>query len=187
MTVGSVPPSVGADFSLKPSDGSPATTPSQPSKRARASSGEGFFGEGEMDFAIVTARAMYSDFEEEGNSKEVLPGAKGMETEQGGAKVSYKDFLLGNGPSEEIPEGDELMSDESDGEDVEDDPDCLTIWIKKSIDARVRNRWKRAITFCVLGRSFPFAFIHRRTQKMWARIGGVKIGGHWKQFLSSDL
>ncbi|CAL1407999.1 unnamed protein product [Linum trigynum] len=68
------------------------------------------------------------------------------------------------------------MSNESNGEGIDDDPECPMIRIKKSTDARVRSRWKRAITFRVLGKSFPFAFIHRRIQKMWARTGGIKIG-----------
>ncbi|CAL1355185.1 unnamed protein product [Linum trigynum] len=94
---------------------------------------------------------------------------------EGRMKVSYKDSFLGNEPPAEILQDDELMSGELEGEDVEDDPECPTIRIKKSKHARVRNRWKRDITFRVLGRTFPFAFIDRRVQKMWARTGGSKL------------
>ncbi|CAL1356634.1 unnamed protein product [Linum trigynum] len=147
MTVGGEPPPVEDDFCLKPPDGSPATTPSQPSKRARASSSAGFSGEGGMDFAVVTAIATKEDATQMdtnlkmGNQSE----AKDMETESGGPKASYKDSFLGNSPPDSIPEGDELMSDESDGEETEDDPDCPTIRIKKSTDARVRNRWNEPL------------------------------------------
>ncbi|CAL1392335.1 unnamed protein product [Linum trigynum] len=102
-------------------------------------------------------------------------------------KISYKDSFLGNGPSIDIPDGDELMSDESEDESTEDDPDCPTIRIKKSIDARIRNRWRRAITFCVLEKSLPFAFVHRRIQKMWARTGGVRIGDIGNGFFQASF
>ncbi|CAL1397560.1 unnamed protein product [Linum trigynum] len=87
------------------------------------------------------------------------------------------------------------MSDESEDESTEDDPDCPTIRIKKSTDARIkkstdariRNRWRRAITFCVLGKSLAFAFVHRRIQKMWARTGGVRIGDIGKGFFQASF
>ncbi|CAL1366078.1 unnamed protein product [Linum trigynum] len=192
MTVGSKPPSVEADHCLKPPDGLPATTPSQPSKRARASGGDGFLEEDGMDFAIVTARGTDEEnLQEEVNFNAGNKESKPMETDSGGIKLSYKDSFLGNGPPEEIPEGEDLMSDESEGEEAEDDPDCPTIRLKKSTDARIRNRWKRAITFRVLGKAFPFAFIHRRIHKMWAKTGGVKIGdignGYFQAIFDSQL
>ncbi|CAL1413594.1 unnamed protein product [Linum trigynum] len=116
---------------------------------------------------------------------------EGMNFEPSGAKASYKDSFLGNSPPISIPEGDELMSDESEGEEAEDDPDCPTIRIKKSTDARIRNRWSRAITFRVLGKLFPFAFIHRRIQNMWAKTGGIKVGdignGYFQATFDSQL
>ncbi|CAL1352699.1 unnamed protein product [Linum trigynum] len=70
------------------------------------------------------------------------------ETEQ--TKASYKDSFLGNKPGPPPFAGDDLMSDES-GDEGDDDPECPTIRIKKSTNARVQQRWSRAITFRVLG------------------------------------
>ncbi|CAL1356744.1 unnamed protein product [Linum trigynum] len=117
------------------------------------------------------------------------PEAKNHDEEH--PKSSYKDTFLGNKPPIPIPKGNELMSDEFEGEDGEDDPDWPTVRIKKSTDARIQQRWSRAITFRVLDKSYPFAFIQRRIQKMWAKTGGVKIGdignGYFQAIFDSQL
>ncbi|CAL1412292.1 unnamed protein product [Linum trigynum] len=86
-------------------------------------------------------------------------------------RVTYEDRILGNTPPLEFSDGEELMSDESEGEDGDDELDCQTVRVKKSTNAKIRKLWHKAITFRVLGTFFPFAFLQRRVLKMWAKTG----------------
>ncbi|CAL1404981.1 unnamed protein product [Linum trigynum] len=177
MTVASQAPTAGEDHCLKPPDGSPTASPVQPSKKARANSSTEFSGQTDMDMAIVTARAEDEEMHSTEDPNESNTGAPSSAALNSGAeKTSYRDSFLGNSPPVDIPEGDDLMSDESETEDAEDDPDSPTIRIKKKTNAKICNRWRRAITFRILGRTFPFALVQSRVQRMWAKTGGLKVG-----------
>ncbi|CAL1399933.1 unnamed protein product [Linum trigynum] len=191
MTVGPAPPVAEPDHCLKPPDGmppdgTPPFTPPQPSKKAKASMSEGFSGGGGGEMVISVTTPHYQNVEdvavETQGAGENLDHP--MEAVQANEipRISYKDSFLGNGPPIDIPDGDELMSDESEDESTEDDPDCPTIHIKKSTDARIRNRWRYAITFCVLGKSLPFAFVHQRSKNR--RSPNWR---HWKWILPGFL
>ncbi|CAL1405684.1 unnamed protein product [Linum trigynum] len=176
MTVDAQPSEMESDHCLKPPDGSSASSPVQPSKKAKAWSSEGFSGQGEMDFAVITATNQSDEVRNEKTTPSEEDNQESKDEKQGPIRSSYKDSVIGNHPSTEEPEGDDLMSDESEQEDGDDDPDCPTIWIKKRTNSRIQKRWNRAITFRVLGKNFPFAFTQRRIQKMWAKTGQVKVG-----------
>ncbi|CAL1369855.1 unnamed protein product [Linum trigynum] len=125
--------------------------------------------------SVVTARAYEEEMDTELQQVEDPLAAEAV-PESGTGKASYRDSFLRNSPPMDIPEGDELMLDESNREDGEDDPDCPTIRIKKRTNAIICNRCRRAITFRTLGKTFPFAFVHRRVQRMWDKTGGMKVG-----------
>ncbi|CAL1359482.1 unnamed protein product [Linum trigynum] len=202
MTVGSKPPVQGEDHCLKPPDGSPQEslqqkgsptgTPVQPSKKAKAQSSSAFSGQVDMDVAIVTARAADEEMLSPEQPEKGRPFSNpDVNQESAARKISYKDSFLRNGAPLEILEGDYLMLDESDDENGEDDPECPTIRIKKRTNAIICNRWRRAITFRVLGKNFPFVFVHRRVQRMWAKTGGMKVGdignGYFQASFDSQL
>ncbi|CAL1398437.1 unnamed protein product [Linum trigynum] len=142
-----------------------------------------------MEVAIVTARIQDVDVDvttsEDGGMRNrvAVSGQQKLEN----PRTSYKDSFLGNGPPPEEEEdfGDALMSDESEGEDAKDDPFCPMIQIKKKTDARVRRHWGRAITFWILGKTLPFAFVQRRILSMWAKTGGVKMGDIGKKYFQA--
>ncbi|CAL1372692.1 unnamed protein product [Linum trigynum] len=120
------PPSEAPLPDPKPPDASPETTPTQPSKKAKATSISNFSGQADMEVAMITARRENTDTEmetPEKNQKLRESSNEGTEGNQPG-RASYKDSVLGNEPMPIIPDGDDLMSDESDCEEAEDDLLC---------------------------------------------------------------
>ncbi|CAN1154325.1 hypothetical protein LINPERPRIM_LOCUS41073 [Linum perenne] len=81
-----------------------------------------------------------------------------------------------------------LISDDSE-DDGEDDEDCPTVRIPKKEKGRVRRAWDCALIFRTLGKSFPYAFVVRRMQRLWAKKGIVQIWdigfGHYVAKFSS--
>ncbi|CAL1356128.1 unnamed protein product [Linum trigynum] len=191
MTVEAKPPSEEADHCLKPPDGSPASSPTQPTKKSKCIESNGSPGQAERDFPVVTAREHQQSKSKGEAEQPTEKGEQSIPMNTSPRRGTYKDRMLGNTPPPEFSDGEELMSDESEGEDGDDDPECPTIRVKKSTNARIRKIWHRAITFRVLGTVFPFAFLQRRVMKMWAKTGGIKIGdignGYYQAIFDSQL
>ncbi|CAN1146327.1 hypothetical protein LINPERHAP2_LOCUS15185 [Linum perenne] len=66
------------------------------------------------------------------------------------------------------------ISDESDDEG-EDDDECPTIRVPKGTVLQARNRWRRALIFRTLGKSFPYEFMSRKIQQLWSKHGGISV------------
>ncbi|CAL1368159.1 unnamed protein product [Linum trigynum] len=70
---------------------------------------------------------------------------------------------------------------ESDGEG---EPDCPNIRIDRDTKKRLGAEWRRAIVVKVLGRSFPFLFLQRRLQFLWAKTGTISVASMGQGFYS---
>ncbi|CAN1181082.1 hypothetical protein LINPERHAP2_LOCUS35156 [Linum perenne] len=66
------------------------------------------------------------------------------------------------------------ISDDSDDEG-EDDAECPTIRVSKSTVLQARSRWRRALIFRTLGKTFPYGFMTRKIQQLWAKQGGISV------------
>ncbi|CAN1181686.1 hypothetical protein LINPERHAP2_LOCUS35546 [Linum perenne] len=88
--------------------------------------------------------------------------------------VSFRDKVVGFwNTADQVSEV--LFSDESDGEDGDDDPRCPTIRIPDDDKKRVRRKFENAVIINTLGKSFPFAFTSRKIQQIWAKKGDVSV------------
>ncbi|CAN1139917.1 hypothetical protein LINPERHAP1_LOCUS15163 [Linum perenne] len=67
------------------------------------------------------------------------------------------------------------FSDESEGEEDDDDPRCATIRILVEEKRRVRRKFDNAIIVSTLGKSFPFPFMSRKLPQIWAKKGRLQI------------
>ncbi|CAN1139820.1 hypothetical protein LINPERHAP2_LOCUS11515 [Linum perenne] len=81
-----------------------------------------------------------------------------------------------------------MVFDDSE-DDGEDDEDCPIVRIPKKEKGRVRRAWDYALIFHTLGKTFPYAFVVRRMQQLWAKKGIVQIWdirfGHYVAKFSS--
>ncbi|CAN1142454.1 hypothetical protein LINPERHAP2_LOCUS13095 [Linum perenne] len=71
-------------------------------------------------------------------------------------------------------EDDALASDESD-DDGEDDLECPTVRIPSHEARRVRTKWSHSLILRTLGKSFPYEFMVRKLNQLWARKGKIWI------------
>ncbi|CAL1390162.1 unnamed protein product [Linum trigynum] len=107
---------------------------------------------------------------------------------QKGNSLSYKDTVLGKGAEQANVNGKENGDDEEEDpmdSDSEGEPDCPKVKIPKGFNRRRDQRWRMAIIVRVLGHSFPFLFIQRRLQTMWACTGPVTIAAMGQGFYSA--
>ncbi|CAN1138900.1 hypothetical protein LINPERHAP2_LOCUS10946 [Linum perenne] len=75
---------------------------------------------------------------------------------------------------QEFSDDDGLVSDDSE-DDGEDDDDCPTVRVPKREKSRIRRAWASALIFRTLGKAFPYAFVVRRIQQLWARKAMVQV------------
>ncbi|CAN1294981.1 hypothetical protein LINPERPRIM_LOCUS22675 [Linum perenne] len=67
------------------------------------------------------------------------------------------------------------FSDESEGDDDDDDPRCPTVRISLDEKRRVRRKFDNAIIVSTLGKSFPFPFMSRKLPQLWAKKGPLQV------------
>ncbi|CAN1773799.1 hypothetical protein LINPERHAP1_LOCUS12665 [Linum perenne] len=104
---------------------------------------------------------------------------------------SFHDTIMGNAAAfPNFWEDEGLVSDDSD-DDGEDDVDCPMVRVPKKEKGRVRCAWASAIIFRTLGKAFPYKFVVRRIQQLWAKKGFVHVWdigfGHYvARFMSME-
>ncbi|CAL1404387.1 unnamed protein product [Linum trigynum] len=162
-----------------------ASSPVQPTKRPKTQSDQGFSGEGTMavdtnqkQATIEAGNLAASVTADTVHGESTLPEGKRVEVPQQGSDpqsnipISYKDKVMGatTEPPTEIEDEDEQDAMDS---DTEGEPDCPTVRFPKGFNSRRGKRWRLALIVRVLGHSFPFLFIQRRLQTMWACTGPV--------------
>ncbi|CAL1400541.1 unnamed protein product [Linum trigynum] len=69
--------------------------------------------------------------------------------------------------------------------DGEGELDCPKVKIPQGFNKRRSQRWRLARVVRILGHSFPFLFLQRRLQNMWACTGPITIAAMGQGFYSA--
>ncbi|CAL1378445.1 unnamed protein product [Linum trigynum] len=171
--------------------GEPLSSPVQVSKRPKTQSDTDVTGKGPMLLdqgqPLIASECRYpyennKDVSGAGEhptsiNGEMIP-SQVPPTAQEGIPLSYKDTVLGKGAEQSDVNGKENEDNDEEvlmDSDNEREPDCPKVKIPKDFNHRRGQRWRMAIIVRVLGHSFPFLFIQRPLQTMWACTGSVTI------------